>query len=295
MSKKPIEYYDPKTDKFPYPKDTSSHYLIVKKNNGLEFDENYPYIDNSKKFRFKRFWVRFLIVILVFLLTKIRLGLKVRGKKILRRNKALIKKGVISVSNHVHMWDYLAIMKVVRRYNWPNVLVWATNIRGEQSKNIRAVGGIPIPDNNYKGTKKYIEEVCKLLDQGKWLQIYAEGSMWEYYKPIRPFKRGISYFAIKCDKPIIPMAFSYRRPNWIRRKIFKQIACFTLNIGEPIFANKSLDKKEMEEDLTRRCHEEVCRLAGIDPKENLYEAIYNNSERIDYYTDTYGVNYKGSR
>ena len=228
-------------------------------------------------------------------MTKIRLGLKVKGKHILRRNKALIKKGVISVSNHVHMWDYLAIMRTVRRYNWPNVLVWATNIRGEQSKNIRYVGGVPIPDNNYKGTKKYIDEVCKALDQGKWLHIYAEGSMWEYYKHIRPFKKGISYFSIKADKPIIPMAFSYRKPGFIRRKLFKQIACFNLNIGEPIFPNRKLDKKEQELDLTRRCHEEVCRLAGIEPSDNLYESIYDNSVRIDYYTSEYGKNYKGSK
>ena len=292
---KKIEYYDPKTNKFPYTLDTADHYLIVKKNNGLVFDENYPYVDNSKKFRFKRFWIRFIIVLLVFLLTKIRLGLKVKGKKNLKENKKLIKQGVISVANHVHMWDYLAIMRTVRRYNWPNVLVWATNIRGEQSKNIRAVGGIPIPDNSIKGTKKYLEEINKLLDSGKWLHIYAEGSMWEYYKPIRPFKRGAAYLAIKFNKPIIPFAFSYRKPGFIRRKIFKQIACFTLNIGTPIYADPNLSGKEQELDLTRRCHEEVCRLAGIDPKENLYESIYDNSVRIDYYTDTYGVNYKGSK
>ena len=38
----------------------------------------------------------------------------------------------------------------------------------------------------------------------------------------------------------------------------------------------------------------VCRLADIDPKENLYPAVFNHSERIDYYTSVYGVGYKGS-
>ena len=49
-------YFDPKTNKFPYTEFTDQHYLKIKKNNGLVFDENYPYIDNSKKYKFKKWW-----------------------------------------------------------------------------------------------------------------------------------------------------------------------------------------------------------------------------------------------
>lgn len=290
---KNIEYYDPKTNKFPYPEYTDKHYIIIKKDRGIVFDENYPYVDNSKKFKRKRRFIRFIILVLVFLMTKIRLGLKVKGKKNLKENKELIKKGVISVSNHIHMWDYLAIMRTIHRYKWPYVLVWDKNVNDKQGKNVRYVGGIPIP-TNIKGTKKYLSDIEKLL-KDNWLHLYAEGSMWEYYRPIRPFKRGASYLAIKFNKPIIPFAFTYRKPNFIRRKIFRQIACLTLNIGTPIYANPKLSGKDQELDLTRRCHEEVCKLAGINPKENLYDSIYDNSKRIDYYTDTYGINYKGSK
>ena len=36
-------------------------------------------------------------------------------------------------------------------------------------------------------------------------------------------------------------------------------------------------------------------LSNINPKDNIYESLYNNSKRIDYYTTEYGVGYKGSR
>ena len=134
----------------------------------------------------------------------------------------------------------------------------------------------------------------KLLNAGGWLQIYAEGSMWEYYAPIRPFKYGASYLACKFDKPIMPLAFSYRKPGWIRRKIFGQIALFTVHVGEPFYANKELPHKEQVNDLTKRVHDEVCRLAGIDPEKNIYKPLFNNDTRIDYYTTEYGVGYKGS-
>ena len=282
--------FDPKTNKYPYPINTDGHYIILKKDRGIIFDEKYPYVDNSKGFRFKRFWIRLIIRLIVFPMTKIRLGLKINGKKNLKENKELIKKGVISVSNHIHMWDYLAIMRTVKHYKWPYVLVWDKNVNDKQGKNVRMVGGIPIP-TNIKGTKKYLSDIEELL-KSNWLHLYAEGSMWEYYRPIRPFKLGAFKLADKFDKPIIPFAFTYRKPGFIRRKIFRQKALLTLNIGSPMFINKKLDKIEREKDLAIRCHKEIERLANIS--DNIYPEIFNDSKRIDYYTDTYGVGYKGS-
>ena len=39
--------FDPKTNRYPYPVDTDRHYLEVKKDKGIVFDADYPYIDNS--------------------------------------------------------------------------------------------------------------------------------------------------------------------------------------------------------------------------------------------------------
>lgn len=285
--------FDPKTNKFPYPEYTDKHYLVVKQDDGTIFDARYPYVDDSFKFRFKRFWIRVLIVLVVFLTARVRMGLRIKGRKNLRKYKSVIKNGVISICNHVHMWDYIGIMSGVK-IRWPYLLAWQKNISGELGGLIRGVGGIPIPENNLGGTAAYFNALKKLLDSGHWLHIYPEGSMWEYYQPIRPFKRGPAYLSIKLNKPIIPLAYSYRKPGWIRRKIFNQIALFTLHIGEPIYPNIQLDDNDIEIDLTKRCHEAVCKLAGIEPSENLYKPVFNNDKRVDYYTDTYGVGYKGS-
>ena len=285
--------FDPKTNKFPYPEFTDKHYLKVKKNDGTVFDGNYPYIDTSKKFLFGQFLIRILLRLIVFPLARIRLGLKIVGRENLKKHRDVIKNGVISCANHVHMWDYIAVMRAICPSK-PYILAWAPNIRGESGKMIRLVGGIPIPENDLRGTFTYINAIKNMLNGGGWLHIYSEGAMWEYYKPIRPFKRGVGFFATLCDKPIIPIGFSYREPGWIRKHIFGQIALLTVSIGEPIFPDGSLATREREDDLTKRAHEAVCRLAGIDPAENLYPPIFDDSRRIDYYTDTYGVGYKGS-
>ena len=285
--------FDPKPTKYPYPEYTDQHYLVVKKNDGTVFDKNYPYIDNSKSFRFKQKLVRILLVCIVFPMTYIRLGLKISGKKNLKKHKEQLKNGAISIANHVHMWDYLCVMNAIKPIK-PYLLVWAPNVSGESGPLVRMVGGIPIPEHDVPATLAYMQHIEKLFKNKGWLHIYPEGSMWEFYQPIRPFKHGAAYFSVKFNKPIVPMAFSYRKPSWIRRKIFKQTACFNLCVGEPLFPDMSLSKKEAEIDLIKRSHAEVCRLAGINPEENIYKPIFNKSKRIDYYTDKYGDGYKGS-
>ena len=287
--------FDPKTDKFPYPLETDKHYLEVHKNRGIVFDTKYPYIDRSRWFRFRQGVVRFLLNIFVFHVATVRMGLKIEGRENIKKYREVLKNGVVSVANHVHMWDYIAVMKAIRPFK-SNLLAWAPNVNGENGTLIRMVGGIPIPEGNTAATKTYLKVMRSLLkDDHGWLHIYSEGSMWEYYRPIRPFKRGASHIACDCDKPILPLAFTYREPGWIRKHVFRQIAKFTIHIGEPLFPNKDLNPKEREKDLTIRTHEAVCALAGIDPKENLYPAMYSEDvKRVDYYTTTYGVGYKGS-
>ena len=272
--------FDPHTRKYPYPERTDGHYIAIKKDKGIVFDSKYPYVDNSTKAKVKRALVRVLLYTIVFPFTKVKLGLKTEGKENLKKHRKTLKGGVISCSNHVHFFDYLSVMRAVKPIK-PAVLVWARNVNGESGGLIRSVGGIPIPENNPGAALALGKTVEKFLDGG-WLHVYPEGSMWEFYAPIRPFKRGAAFYACRCDKPVLPMAFSYRRPGWIRRAIFRQIACLNLSIGEPLFPDKTLPEKERETELTKRCHAAVCALAGIVPGENVYPPVFDGNRRIEY-------------
>ena len=274
--------FDPKTNRYPYPEKTDQHYLEIHKDRGIVFDESYPYIDKSGLFRFKQGVARIVLNVIIFPMTKIRLGLKVEGRENLKKHKDVLDNGVVSICNHVHLWDYFAVLKALRPYK-PNVLVWDKNINGEDGVSIRLVGGIPIPENNVDGQEACFLALGKFLSEHGWLHIYAEGSMWEYYAPIRPFKRGAALIAVRNDKPVIPMGFSYREPGWVRKHVFHQIALFTLHIGEPIYSDKTLKPRERVNDLTVRANKAVCALVGINPDENVYEPVFNDSKRVDYY------------
>ena len=263
-----------------YPENTDGHYLEIKKDDGTVFDKNYPYVDKSKKFKRKQRLIRMGLYTIVFPFSYLKMGLKIRGKKNIRKNKKILKQGALSVCNHVHMWDYICIMNAIKPFK-SHMLVWNKNVSGESGPLVRLVGGIPIPENDMSATIKYLDDIKHLLDDGGWIHIYPEGSMWEYYRYIRPFKKGIGHLARMSHKPVVPMGISYRKPSWIRKYIFKQPAAFNLCIGEPIYLNESLPKNEQEEDLLIRLHKSVCELAGINEGENPYPQIFNNSKRID--------------
>ena len=271
--------YNPHSTKYNYPEYTDQHYLVVKKNDGTVFDENYPYFNNSKGFRFKKWWVRVLLNLIIFPICPIYMGLKIKGRKNLKKYKEELSNGAITVSNHVHMWDYIAIMKALRPRH-THVLVWAKNVRGENGPLVKLVGGIPIPDNDLNGKVACNKAVEQYLKDGGWLQIYAEGSMWECYPYIRPFHKGAASLACRLDKPVLPIGFSFRKPSWIRKRIFKQEVVITLTVGTPLYKDESLPESEQRIDLTKRMHHAVCLLSDVDPKENPYEEIFNNSKKI---------------
>ena len=275
--------FDPKPTKYPYTDLTDKHYLKVKKKRDIVFDKDYPYVDETRKFRIKRFFTRVLLRCIVFPMARIKLGLKIVGKENLKRHKDELKRGVVSVCNHVHMWDYIAIMAAIKPVR-PYVLAWSQNVTGESGGLVRLVGGVPIPDSGIEALRAFDSAIKKVVDGGGWIHVCAEGSMWEYYRPIRPFKKGFASIAVKSGKPVLPMAFSYRKPTWVRKKIFGQLARLTLNIGEPIYPDETLPTAKRITDLTVKAHSKVCGLAGFKEGENIYAPIYDcNSRRIDYY------------
>jgi 1-acyl-sn-glycerol-3-phosphate acyltransferase len=42
------------------------------------------------------------------------------------------------------------------------------------------------------------------------MHFYPEGSMWLFYPDIRPFKPAVFKYAVKYDRPIVPLTMSFR-------------------------------------------------------------------------------------
>jgi 1-acyl-sn-glycerol-3-phosphate acyltransferase len=263
-----VQPYIPKLN-FVYPAKPDAHMIDLKVTHEVTIDENYPFLDKSFKFNFMRKLVYAGIFTVVFFLSELRFGLKIEGRGVLRNHRKLLKNGAITVSNHIHLWDTIFVAQAIR-YRSMFFPVWKELLTSPDEGFIRFTGGIPIPSEIHL-LKYFNKAFDEIHAKKKWIHIFPEGSMFYFYQPIRPFKKGAFTFSHRYNLPVLPIAFSYRKPhfpftlvNLFRSLIGNQkLPMVTLRIGEPILPDANLCRKEAVLKLRKESHEAVVRLAGI--------------------------------
>ena len=115
---------------------------------------------------------------------------------------------------------------------------------------IRILYAIPIPKKD-KQKKKFYNDIKYVLNKGKIVHMYPEGSLWPYYDKIRDFKYGAFKIAVESNVPIQPLRFRYEK-KWYKRK--PAIICEVL---KPIYPNDKLNKEERIRDLRTRALKEM--------------------------------------
>ncbi|MBO5852175.1 MAG: 1-acyl-sn-glycerol-3-phosphate acyltransferase [Clostridia bacterium] len=272
-------YYRHNLD-FKYPDRSDEHMIKVKRLRDINFDENYPYLK-------KGFWYGVLRVIyfislnvIMFPLLKLSHGLRIYGRENLKKYKNEFKNGAITISNHVFMWDFLCVSKAVRPH-MSRFPAWKINLYGPNGPLIRMAGGIPIPTGNMRAMVKFKQAVEEVLENKQWLHFFPEGSMWFFYPDVRPFKKAVFKYAVKYDRPIIPLAMTFRDRKGIT-KLFTKRPFVDIHIGEPLFVNKELPPFEAIDDLHKRAYHVMQVMCGINPG----DPTYNVDQNIDNYKKT---------
>ena len=255
-----------------YPAEPTQRILPLVKVCDIEVDENYPFIMKSFKEKFFHHLIYAGIFTFVFPLHVLRYGLKVEGRKNLRKNRKLLKNGALVVCNHVYRWDFLAVVQALRCHKlwYPT---FADNVCGKDRIFIRSTGGIPIPDKGgFAAIRKFNEAFDKLHRRKKWLLLFPESCRWDWYEPIRPFKTGAFEMAYRYDIPVVPIVLHYRPVSGWRKLIGMKHPLVTVSVGEPIVPDKSGSRKAETHRMCVAAHEQMCSMAGI--KQNGWNAVY---------------------
>lgn len=272
-------YYKHNLD-YKYPDRSDEHMITVEHLRDVNVDANYPYLDKSFRFKVIRSLYWLAVTTVVFPVMRFSHGLKIYGKENYKKHKDEYKNGGITVSNHVFYWDYLCVLKAIRPHlaYFP---AWKTNLEGSNGPLIRMSGGIPIPDDSIRSMIKFKGAIEELIESGKWLHFYPEGSMWLFYPDIRPFKKAVFTYAVKYDKPVLPITMSFRPRRGILR-LFSKKPAVDMHIGEPLYADKTLDPRAAAEDLRARTYHIMQVMNGINPG----DTNYNTDQNVDHYQKT---------
>ena len=263
-----------------YPERSDDHMLTLKRTREIKLDPSYKYMPSGFWFRVKRFGVAFLLNTVVFPLMHLTHGLRIYGKKKLKKHKKELKGGAITISNHVFMWDYLCVLKAIR----PHISyfpAWKNNFESGFQPLMRIIGGMPIPEGDIHAMMSFKKGMDEVVASGRWLHVFPEGSLWYFYPDIRPLKIAAFNYAVKYNKPLILISMSFR-PRKGFRKIFGKGPFVDLHICEPLYADKSLTPRDAACELRARAYKIMQQMNGINPG----DPTYNEDQNIDNYRKT---------
>ncbi len=258
-----------------YPQDNPHTRLKpLKKDREVVVDEHYPYDDNSFRRRWQHFWSYvFILYISLGFYLYVFMGLRVHGRKYLRRYKKQLKNGAITLGNHVNFLDCPAILIATHARSTTRIPMFAPNFSTGVNYFLRVVGGVPIPEDNYEALKRFNAAFDAFHERKAWFHIFPEAARWDYYKPLRPFQKGAFTMAYKYNMPLVPCVINYRKRTGIYRLFGpKDKPLLTVEIGEPIIPDTTRPRKDEVQRLLHESHEVMLRMMGIT--HNTWEEEY---------------------
>lgn len=216
----------------------------------------------------------FIALPLLFFYTTFGMGLKIKGK---RNMKKIKKTGAISVSNHVHVIDCAmnALAMSPRRVHFTAMQEnFDIPIAG---KLLWLLGAMMVP-KDHKYVNLFFDEVNTLAKKGRVIHVYPEAHLVNYYGGLREFKRGAFKMACDSQVPILPIVISWRKRKGLWKLILPSKPCATLTVGEPITPDYTLLQRAQEIDLQERTER---RMQDMYDKSNKGRSI-NIFEGRDY-------------
>ena len=265
---------------YEYPEKCDEHMIDVQHLRDVPLDENYPYLQKSFWFKCQRVLLHILQPTVIPLVMWVRHGLRIHGREKLKQHKSLLDQGLITVANHVFMWDYICIM-VAMRSRLGYFPAWKTNLEGPNGPLIRMAGGIPVPTHSFRAMAQFSNAMEEVLEKRQWMHFFPEGSMWFYYPDIRPLKKAVFKYAVKYDRPVLPITFSFR-PRKGLWKLMGKSPLVDLNIGDPVFHDKDLPRLEAVKKLQQNTYHIMQAMNGIHPG----DPTYNTDQNLETYQKT---------
>ncbi|WCC79236.1 lysophospholipid acyltransferase family protein [Cutibacterium equinum] len=170
-----------------------------------------------------------------------------------RRGHHHVEPGTIIVSNHVHDFDSLALVRVF----WPTILRF-----NSQTSNfeipvagliLRAFGTIPVDPAE---VGRFFSVNARALDDGECVVIYPEGRITSYGTSTETFHPGAFALAVRTGAPIVPVALVPSGRNlgvrWRRPQL-------EAKVGPAMYAKETLPRRQAREELRQRAEDFVSR------------------------------------
>ena len=192
---------------------------------------------------------------------------EIRGSE----NLAALKTGAVITCNHFNAMDSFAMQlafmsanqkdkkmfRVIREGNY-------TSFPGFFGFLMRHFYTLPL-SSNLQTQMEFIRAVDTLLQDGNFVLVYPEQSMWWNYRKPKPLKEGAFYFAAKNRLPVVP-CFITMEDSEIAGDDGFPIQEYTIHIGKPIMPDP---------DKSARLNTKAMMAENYELWKDIYESEYN--------------------
>ncbi len=189
------------------------------------------------------------------------------GKLVIRSVNGLenldgVESGAVITCNHFNPFDCFTVEKIFRQsvhYGKKKLFKVIregnyTNFPGLYGFLFRNCDTLPLSQNK-RTMYNFLRSVDTILQQGDFILIYAEQSLWWNYRKPKPLKNGAFKFAVKNNVPVIPIFITMEDSDRIGEDGFP-IQEYTVFIDRPIYPEKELAERQRV-DAMRDCNYEA--------------------------------------
>ena len=204
-------------------------------------DGSYRYSHSSVGWKIAVFIVyRVIVTPLVWLYTKIWLGVRVKNRKALKKVK-----GCFVYLNHT---QNIADAFIPTISTFPKRAYIVTGPETVSIKGIRLLvallGAIPLP-SALSACRNFEQKLKEAMDEKAAVIIYPEAHIWPYCNFVRNFPDTSFSYPCRTGSPVVAAVTVYRQ-----RKVFKNLhPNITVYLSEPFYPDPSLPEKQARKKL----------------------------------------------
>ncbi len=214
------------------------------------FPKKFKYIHphNPVWFLFSALLYYVIAVPLFFLVSKIGYGVKVKGRKNLRR---LRLRGCFFYGNHTQISD---AWNVQAHIAWGKRSFIVANPDAISIPFVRWIvmmlGCLPVPDEPHH--KDFVEAVGYHIKKRHGVIIYPEAHIWPYSTHIRPYDDQSFVYPATLGAPVVALCTTYRAPLLFPNRRPPRM---TIHVSQPIYPDMEKSLPERKKELRDRVYE----------------------------------------
>lgn len=156
-----------------------------------------------------------------------------------------LNSGAVITCNHFNAFDSFAIQLAYEAAQQPNRTFYRviregnyTSFPGFYGFLMRHCNTLPLSSNR-KTMEKFMLATNELLQNGNFVLVYPEQSMWWNYRKPKPLKKGAYMFAAKNNVPVLPCFITMKDSDIMGDDGF-YVQEYTIHISKPIYPDSSL-------------------------------------------------------